>query len=169
VGILRDQGLRFSVVLTGADHGNLEHVRQCATDLGLADVIHFLGFVPRADIVAFYRGAFALAFFSFYGPESLPPLEAMALGCPVVISDAGDAPGHYGEGPIFVNAHDAFSIAQGIKRLYDDPQRRAAAIEAGRVMAQSQTSQSYVRHIVDLLDEFEPVRRSWAPGPWPRG
>ena len=37
----------LSVVFVGADHGNLQHVKATADQLGLTDRVHFLGFVPR--------------------------------------------------------------------------------------------------------------------------
>ena len=61
-----------------------------ARELGVAERVHFLGFVETDELVALYHHAHALTYMSLFGPENLPPLEAMALGCPVV---AADVPG----------------------------------------------------------------------------
>ena len=49
-------------------------------------VVH-VGHVPDAELRALYEGALALVYPSTYEGFGLPPVEAMACGCPVVISD----------------------------------------------------------------------------------
>src|SRR6185436_3788013 len=59
-------GLKFTLVLSGSDHGNASYVKQTADELGLADQVIFAGFVPYEDIMAFYKHAFALTFVTFF-------------------------------------------------------------------------------------------------------
>ena len=158
----REHGLALSLVLTGADHGNLAHVRNVAANLGIADNVHFLGFVPYEDVIAFHRFAFALSYVSFFGPENLPPLEALALGCPVVLSDIPGVRTLFGEGPILVDPRDDRSIAAGIKSLCDNPDERRERAEGGRQIAMLNTREQYMRNICAILDEFESIRRCWA-------
>src|SRR5207249_4800394 len=77
-------GVELDLVLTGSDKGNLNHVTKTAVALGLTSQVHILGFVPKADLRELYREAVSLTFASFFGPDNIPPLEAFALGCPVV-------------------------------------------------------------------------------------
>ncbi|HLF30200.1 MAG TPA: glycosyltransferase family 1 protein [Xanthomonadales bacterium] len=79
-----EQGLSPELVLTGTDKGNSSHVLGVATELGLQQRVHFLGFVSNSDVAALYRCAAALVYPSFFGPDNLPPLEAFSLGCPVL-------------------------------------------------------------------------------------
>jgi glycosyltransferase involved in cell wall biosynthesis len=76
----------FPVVFCGSDKGNESYIKQMAAELDLADQVKFLGFVPQEDLCSLYRNAFALTYVTFNGPNGLPPLEAFALGCPVVAS-----------------------------------------------------------------------------------
>jgi glycosyltransferase involved in cell wall biosynthesis len=160
--ILRaEHGLNLSLVFTGADHGNLPFIKSVAADLGLTDVIHSLGFVPHEDVMALYQTAFALSYVSFFGPENLPPLEAMALGCPVVLSDIPGVRTLFGEVPVFVNPRSDRSIADGIKWLHDHPAARLERAQAGRVIATENSAELYVQRIHSILDDFESVRRCW--------
>ena len=149
------------VVLVGSDKGNQEFVRTFAAQLKPSIDVAFLGFVPTEDLVALYRGAFALAYVTFFGPENLPTLEAFALGCPVVASDVDGAREQLGDAALFVDPRDPANIAAAIKSLYDDNGLRQTLIEKGRARAERWTAKDFVRGVFRALDEFEPVRRCW--------
>ncbi len=151
----------LSVVFVGSDKGNADYVRSFAAQLNPAVEVSFLGFVPVEDLVALYRGAFALAYVTFFGPENLPPLEAFALGCPVVASDVAGAREQLADAALLVDPKDPVSIATAIKTLYDDPDLRQRLIEKGRTRAERSTAMNFVRGVFHALDEFEPVRRCW--------
>ena len=149
------------VVFVGSDKGNQEFVRTFAAQLNPAIDVAFLGFVPTQDLVALYRGAFALAYVTFFGPENLPTLEAFALGCPVVASDVDGAREQLSDAALFVNPRDPANIAAAIKSLYDDNNLRQSLIAKGRARAERWTAKDFVRGVFHALDEFEPVRRCW--------
>jgi len=149
------------VVFVGSDKGNKEFVRTFAAQLKPAIDVAFLGFVPTQDLVALYRGAFALSYVTFFGPENLPTLEAFALGCPVIASDVDGAREQLGDAALFVNPRDPANIAAAIKTLYDDNNLCQSLIAKGRARAERWTAKDFVRGVFHALDEFEPVRRCW--------
>ena len=93
--------------------------------------------------------------------ENLPPLEALALGCPVVLSDVPGVRTLFGESPVLVNPRSETSIADGIKWLHDNPDSRRERAAAGREIAIRNSPEQYVRNIQEIVDDFEPVRRCW--------
>jgi glycosyltransferase involved in cell wall biosynthesis len=153
---------RFSAVFVGADQGNLPHVESVTERLGLRDRVRILGFVPQADLVGLYREAFALSYVSFFGPENLPPLEAFALGCPVIASDVAGAREQLGSAALFVDARSPDEIAQAVIRLQDEKDLKPRLIEAGRKIALGRTPEGFVTEVLAFLDRFEAVRRCWA-------
>jgi glycosyltransferase involved in cell wall biosynthesis len=153
--------LDFPVVFVGSDKGNADHVRSFASQLKPALDVAFLGFVPLEDLIALYRGAFALGYVTFFGPENLPPLEAFALGCPVVASNVSGADEQLGDAALLVNPRDPSHIAAALKSLHDDESLRQSLIEKGRARAERWTAHDFVRSIFGALDEFESVRRCW--------
>lgn len=160
--LLRDNhGLDFDLVLTGSDHGNLPHVRRTADMLGLSDNVHFLGFVPRGDLIELYREAFALSYVSFFGPENLPPLEAQAMGCPVVMGDMPGVRPLFGDGPFYANPNDPTAIAKAIAILANDPARRTESIARGRINAERNRPIDVIKAMLEILDDFEAIRRCW--------
>jgi glycosyltransferase involved in cell wall biosynthesis len=163
--ILREHhGLDVSLALTGADHGNLPFVRQTARDLGLTDHVHFLGFVPRSDLTVLYRDALALTYVTFFGPENLPTLEALASGCPVVASDVAGAREQLGDAALIVDPKEPEQIAAAVVRIRSEPGLRQRLIDAGAARARTHTAADFVAGIEKWLDEFEAVRRCWPSG-----
>jgi glycosyltransferase involved in cell wall biosynthesis len=160
--LLREKfDLPLNLVLAGSDQGNGEYVRRMAVEWGLRDAVIFPGFVSRDELLALYRGAFALTYVTAFGPENLPPLEAFTLDCPVVASNVPGAEEQLGDAALLVNGFDPEEIATAVNKLHSDPVLRAALIERGRARAARFTSMNFVRGIFALLDEFEPIRRTW--------
>ena len=150
----------YTLVLVGSDKGYLEHVRSIARELGVLDRVRFLGFVETGELVRLYRGAHALVYLSFFGPENLPPLEAFALGCPVVQADVAGAREQLSDAALLVPPTDPSAVAEAVRRLADSGLRQRQT-EAGRARAAGYTAEGYVQGMVHFLDEFEPVRSCW--------
>lgn len=79
-------GTRLVIAGTG-DY--LERVKQRSRELGISDRVTFAGFVSDADRERLYRVADAAVFPSLYEPFGIVALEAMAAGCPVIVSSSG--------------------------------------------------------------------------------
>lgn len=160
--VLRDEhGLPLTLVLSGSDQGNEGHVRAAADALGLGGQVRFLGFVPREELAGLYRSALALVFVSFFGPDNLPPLEAFALGCPVVASRVDGAREQLGDAALLADPRDEREIAAAVRALHDDPALAASLAARGRERARSWTGREYVEGALSAFDGFARVRRCW--------
>jgi glycosyltransferase involved in cell wall biosynthesis len=160
---LRDRhGLPLNLVLTGSDKGNLAHVRATTAALGLEPYVRFAGFVAEEELSSLYSNAVALVFPSFFGPDNLPPLEAMALGCPVVASDVPGVGDQLGDAAVLVNPRNVQEIAGGIARICREPGLREALIRRGRERAVQWQPRDYAAGLLRILDEFETERRCWS-------
>ena len=160
--ILQDRfGRKVQAVFPGSDAGNLSHVQAQAARLGLEKQVHFPGFVSRDDLVHLYRHALALVFPSHFGPDNLPPLEAMALGCPVIAADVPGIRGQLGDAALLVDPVDAEAWTMAVMRLVEQPRTRSRLVAAGRVHAQSLTAHGYTKAVFAELDRFARVRDCW--------
>jgi glycosyltransferase involved in cell wall biosynthesis len=159
--LARDGDEPFELALVGSDKGQLEHVRHLARESGVGDRIHFLGFVDMEDLVALYQHAHALVYLSFFGPENLPPLEAFALGCPVVATDVAGAREQLGDAALLVPPMEPARIAKAVRQL-EDATLREQLIERGRDRAEASSAESFVQGVLTFFDEFEQVRKCWA-------
>ncbi|MCM2270715.1 MAG: glycosyltransferase [Thermoanaerobaculia bacterium] len=155
-------GAGLQLVLTGADKGNLAHVRETAAELGVAERVVFLGFVARRTVATLYREAEALVFPSLFGPDNLPPLEAFALGCPVVAAALPGAAEVYDGAARLVAPTDEAAWAAAIAELSIHRDRREELVAAGRRRAGRGTAADYVAAVVERLDAFAAMRRCWS-------
>jgi glycosyltransferase involved in cell wall biosynthesis len=99
--------------------------------LRVSEKVLFLNYVPADELPAFYAGAEAFVFPSLYEGFGLPPLEAMACGCPVVTSNVSSLPEVCGDAAYYVNPYDIENIAEGIHKVLTDKFLRRSLIEKG--------------------------------------
>jgi glycosyltransferase involved in cell wall biosynthesis len=158
---LKRKGTAVSLALVGSDQGNRQFVADAASREGISDQVHFLGFVERNVLVELYRRAAALTYVSWCGPENLPPLEAFALGCPVVASRIPGADEQLGEAALLCEPGDPQSISGAIAQVLADAELRSRLVERGRVRASRFLPADFVAGALKFLDEFSAVRRCW--------
>jgi alpha-1,3-rhamnosyl/mannosyltransferase len=101
-------------------------------DLGLANAVRFLGYVPADDLPALYGLARVTAYPSLFEGFGLPIVEAMASGCAVVTSRVSSMPEVAGEAAILVDPTNVEEIADGIRRLWLDADLRGRYQTLGR-------------------------------------
>jgi glycosyltransferase involved in cell wall biosynthesis len=129
---LRD---RFPLVIAGARGwraGNLERELRLLTDRGQ---IRFLGHVPAIDLPNLYAGAALFVFPSLYEGFGLPPLEAMASGVPVLVSDRASLPEVVGGAGLTLDPGSPEGTAAKIEELLDDQALRAGFARRGPIRA----------------------------------
>ncbi|MBD1849819.1 glycosyltransferase family 4 protein [Cyanobacteria bacterium FACHB-502] len=154
-------GYEFPVVFVGPDAGNQGYIKKLTAELGLNKQVHFLGFVPKEDLQALYKAAFALTFVTFFGPDNLPPLEAFSLGCPVIASKVSGAEEQLGDSALLVDPKDPEHIASAIKNLWEDEALRQNLVQSGYDRAARYTGKHYVKEVFTILREFQAIRRCW--------
>jgi glycosyltransferase involved in cell wall biosynthesis len=160
--ILRDKyGIKQSLVFVGANKGNYNYIKEAGEKLGLSQQVFFLGFVPQNDMVALYQNAFALIYLSFFGPDNLPPLEAFALGCPVITADIPGAKDQLGKNALLFEPRSAEDLAEKIKLLRDDKDLYSDLVLLGKKRAKIHTGRGYIKKIFSILDESEEIRKCW--------
>jgi len=80
----------------------------------------FTGYVTESLLHQYVSHADIFLFPSFYEGFGLPPLEAMAAGCPVIVSKAASLPEVCGDAALFCNPYDSNDIAEKIEFLMND-------------------------------------------------
>jgi glycosyltransferase involved in cell wall biosynthesis len=126
------RGVRL-VAFGGGPFTQKEIDAAAALGLGAGRVVHVAG--DDRALASLYAAAEALVYPSLYEGFGIPPLEAMALGCPVVCSATGSLPEVVGEAAELVDPLDCHQIAAAIDRVVFDADRAAALRACGRERA----------------------------------
>lgn len=111
------------------------------TRLGLEDAVRFVSGISDAELADLFRSATVAAVPSRYEGFSLPAVEAMACGIPLVVTTAGALPevaGPDGLASLHVAPGDAEALSAAIGRLLDDEPLRRRLGEQGRLRAVEQ-------------------------------
>ncbi|MGQ9537463.1 MAG: glycosyltransferase family 4 protein [Actinomycetota bacterium] len=96
------------------------------------DGVRWLGFLPREELEAVFRGALLFVYPSLYEGFGFPVLEAMARGVPVITSRTSSLR-EVAEGAAFlVDPEDIMDIRKALRRLIVDDELRAQLSELGR-------------------------------------
>ncbi|MDN3904200.1 glycosyltransferase [Arthrobacter sp. YD2] len=134
--ILKEQGVGFRAVIVG-DGAELSNLQREAEILRIDDLVEFTGRVSAQE-VAEYISVFdvmpcprrRMAVTELVSP--LKPLEAMAAGKPMVLTDLGPLRTFAGESQeraLLAEPSNPQSLAQNLRILLEDPERR---LEMGR-------------------------------------
>jgi glycosyltransferase involved in cell wall biosynthesis len=110
----------LTLVLTGADYGGGEALRDLTCTACELPPIVFLGIVPGETLVALYRSAAALVYPSRYEGFGLPLLEAMACGTPVIAARSSCIPEVAGDAAVLLDPDDEIGWREAIRRVVDD-------------------------------------------------
>ncbi|MCU0695015.1 MAG: glycosyltransferase family 4 protein [Myxococcaceae bacterium] len=130
---LHTQGRRVTLVLAGQrwfGSGRIEREVLRLKELGVD--VRPLGYLEDPVFYALMQRAGVFVFPSRSEGFGLPPLEAMRLGVPTIVSDAGSLPEVVGEGAWTVGVDDVAGLADKLDRLLGDDAQRRALGEAGR-------------------------------------
>lgn len=115
--------------------GDTPAARAAARRFGIAGGIRFVGRVDDLRLVEHLARAQTAVVPSLYEGFSLPAVEAMACGLPLVATSGGALPevaGRDGEAALLVEPGDAGALAAALKRVLTEPQLRGRLGEAGR-------------------------------------
>jgi len=101
----------------------------------VSESIVWAGYVPDDDLPALYGGADALCYPSLYEGFGLPPLEAMACGCPVLCSRTSSLPEVVGDAGVLLPPDDSAAWAHALDKMLTQPGVRARWRERGPARA----------------------------------
>lgn len=165
VELERQHGIVLHAVFCGRDpRGEKATIERQVQALKLRKRVHLLNFVPDEDIPALYESAIAVASPSPFGPTNLQPLEAAALGCPVICSDLPGSREQMGDAALYCDLSKPSSLADHLAALIQDTVLLNRLREAGRQRVEELSKMNYDKRLSFVFDNFAYVRRRWA---WP--
>ena len=143
------------LVLAGARGWLTDCIYRAPADFSIEDKVHFLGKLDDEDLVGLYAEADVFVFPSLYEGFGLPPLEALAIGTPVIANATSSLPEVVGDAGLLVQATDPSSLAEAMSKVLSDTALQAELRRKGPQQAAKFTWQ---RTAQVVLAAYQQVR-----------
>lgn len=138
------------LVLAGGRGWKCGRIYKKAKELHLEDRIRFTGYIDQTDSPLLMRAAIAFVFPSIYEGFGMPPLEAMACGTPVIVSNTSSLPEVVKDAGIFVDPKSKKQMCRAMERLSEDTAYRKQLEELAVKRAQAFTWQDSAKRLMEI-------------------
>jgi len=124
-------------------------------ELRRLDRVRWLGFVSDAALRALYERAVCFVYPSLYEGFGLPPLEAMACGCPTLVARAASLPEVCGDASLYFDPLDPADLARAIEQVVSSEalrnDLRARGLERARGFLWDSTARTTLDSVLETL------------------
>ena len=139
------------LVLTGGRSWNDRNVREIINQMG--ESVIKLGYVNDEDMPFVYNLADLFVYPSLYEGFGLPPLEAMACGCPVITSNTSSIPEVVGDAGVMVDPHDVDELAKAMYEVLTNYDLRESMVKKGLERARKFSWEKCARECLIVVKE----------------
>ncbi|MCC6398099.1 MAG: glycosyltransferase family 4 protein [Bacteroidetes bacterium] len=127
----KDQRISSRLILTGSKHHVSDDVRALIDSGTAMHLVEETGYVNEETLSNLYHDALALVYPSAYEGFGLPPLEAMAAGCPVITTRGTSLPEVCGDAALYVAPEDLATFSDALATVEHDVQIREELRQKG--------------------------------------
>jgi len=149
-GLVEKYKTSANLAIVGRRGWLYDDVYNLVEQLDLQNRVHFLGRVPTMDLLYLYNASRMLVLPSYYEGFGLPPLEAMACGVPVIVSDTSVMPEVVGDAALRVPHEDVEGFTVAMNRLLIDDDLRADMIAKGQKRVKCFSWERAARETLDV-------------------
>jgi len=148
---------KSSLQISGAQERDFPAYARLIRNLGLQSRVGWLGQLPWLELPALYAAASVVVYPSMYEGFGFPPLEAMAVGTPVVASNRGALPEVLGDAALLVDPTDPAALTAALEAVLTKPDLR------GRLRAKGKHRASLYTWAACATKTIEVYRDACAP------
>ena len=153
--LIDEKNLEIQLVLAGPDKGNRKYIEEQVGKLGIIDYVIFLGFVERSLIWELYRNAEMLVFPTLLGPNNLPPLESLSVGCPAVISGIEGHRQQFEDSVLYFEPFDEKDLASQISILLNNDELKMKLLKNAKKLLSENKPEAYLNKMIPIFEEFK--------------
>jgi len=161
LSILKNQGIKLFAVFSGSDKVNLNYVLNYAEKMGVRELIRYIGFAPNEEIYSLYKNAIALVMPTYFGPTNIPPLEAFAVGTPVIYSDLPGLRDQVGDAALLCDLKNPNSLAEHLKALLNNTALRNELVIKGKKRLEELTKINMTSILENIFDDYSIKLKCW--------
>jgi glycosyltransferase involved in cell wall biosynthesis len=130
------QGFEYQMVLVGDGGKSKTELQRLIMTRGWQNKVIITEFIPSDTLSIFYSSADVFVFPSLYEGFGLPPLEAMACGAPVIVSNRSSLPEIVGKAGVLVDPESPQQMAESMRNVLSDKNLQATLTKRGLEQAQ---------------------------------
>lgn len=142
------------LVLVGSEKNNLGKITRYLSEHRLDKHVTIKGFVSDGNMIYLYRHAVGMVMPSYFGPTNIPPLEAMALGCPVAVSNKYAMPEQVGDAGLLFDPDSPEEMAACIKKMWQSEELRQEMIRKGQERMEKWTSKEFGSRLEKMISKI---------------
>lgn len=150
--ILKDRTPGIHLIFTGPKKFEYDTLYKFCVEKNLLPQVTFLEYIPNEVLGGFYLRAAALVMPTFYGPTNIPPLEAIALNCPVAVSNIYGMPDQLKDAALYFDNTNAQDVAACIETLWVDTRLREQLISRCRVHFSNWNQKHFSLQLGNIID-----------------
>ena len=113
-----------------------------------------VGYIPDEALAALYKNAVLFVYPSLYEGFGIPPLEAMLMGCPVILSDIPVFREIFGDAACYVDPLNTASICEGMLKVLKDDSYREDLICKGFEKAKQYSWKKSAEKLADIINSL---------------
>jgi glycosyltransferase involved in cell wall biosynthesis len=117
---LRVKGKEYHLVIIGKTYPDYPLVDEVKTVKELQRQVHFFHDILDEELPVFYQTARVTVLPSFYEGFGLPPLEAMASGCPTIVSASASLPEICNDSSVYIDPHNPMTIYEALQNCLEN-------------------------------------------------
>lgn len=152
----------YKLLFCGSDKGNIGYIKEQVKTLGLEQNTIFGGFIDNEALFTLYKNAAALVMPTFFGPTNIPPVEALLLQCPVLLSDIEGHREIMQDGALYFNPAEDGSIAESLIAIIDTGKRNQVIQNQTKLAgATPHTIKNALIKLDEHLQEAIKIRSCW--------
>lgn len=136
------------LLIAGSWGWKAQQIRERLEERSLAGQVVLLGYLGDQDLAALYRRCTALVWPTWFEGFGLPPLEALACGAPVIVSDVASLPEVVGDAGLRLDPRDTDAWTAAMRRSAEDTELRMRLAAAGPIQAARFSGERFVRDTV---------------------
>lgn len=149
---MKERGLKHQFIVVG-NYPIYSEIENYANITGLNNV-KFVGFVTDEELVKLYNKSALLIYSATHPGFGIPPLEAMACGCPVIASNSGALPEVIGDAGILANPHDVDDWVNSIYAVLTDESMRKDLIDRGSQHVKQFSWEKTAKQTLEVYEEI---------------
>ena len=147
------------LVLTGVDYGAKREINDYILQLGIGSNVRLLGFVDRTDLAVLYSQSLALVFPSCFGPDNIPPLEALSYGTSVIVADIPGARDQLKDFPYYFQPFNHTQLSEIICNLVEKTTPRYCSDHNVFDFLSALTPSAYINNLENRISADVPMLR----------